>query len=132
MSALPVKLPAIEIGTRREGMALLIAGVTGMVMGLVIEEPVGVLLFAALAAFGLYLYRSRPSGARRRFLETADGFRTRNLLAGAAALAVMACGQPKPDSAAGAPRRDDPDAGQRCDHRCHDGCHDHLAYQQGW
>lgn len=43
-------------GTRKEGMALIIVGVAGIVTGLVIDEPVVSILAAGVGGLGLYLY----------------------------------------------------------------------------
>lgn len=43
-------------GTRREGVALMIVGAAGIVMGLIIGELVGTILSAGVAGLGVYLY----------------------------------------------------------------------------
>ncbi len=95
----PVATTTARRGTRREGVAVLITGVAGMVMGLLVEEPVGFLLFAGLAGFGVYLYGYRPKAPARPPTMPAHPRYPRSLLAGMTALALMACGQPKTDAA---------------------------------
>jgi hypothetical protein len=43
-------------GTHKEGMALIIVGVAGVVTGLIIDEPVVTVLSAGVGGLGLYLY----------------------------------------------------------------------------
>ncbi len=53
--ALPVMDP-YQHGTRREGAALMLVGVAGIVTGLIIDEPVVTILSAGVGGLGLYLY----------------------------------------------------------------------------
>jgi hypothetical protein len=96
----PVTPIAAPRGTRWEGVAVLITGTAGMVMGLLIEEPVGFLLFAALAGFGVYLFGHRSTAPAQPPAIPAHPRLPRSLVAGITTLALMACGQPKPDAMA--------------------------------
>ena len=61
-AALTVEQPAIpamdayQHGTHREGAALMLVGIAGIVTGLIIDEPVVTILSAGIGGLGLYLY----------------------------------------------------------------------------
>lgn len=100
---LPVTTAAVTGGTRREGIALLIAGAAGMIMGSMIDEAVGFVLCAALAGLGAYLYGHRPKQPALPPGVAASRRLPLLLTAGITALALMSCGQPRSDSAIAAP-----------------------------
>ena len=47
---------AYQDGSRRQGVALMIVGVAGILTGLIIDEPVITILSAGIGGLGLYFY----------------------------------------------------------------------------
>jgi hypothetical protein len=54
--ASPLTVAAYQDGSRRQGVALMIVGVAGILTGLIIDEPVITILSAGVGGLGLYFY----------------------------------------------------------------------------
>lgn len=54
--ASPLTVAAYQDGSRRQGVALMIVGVAGIITGLIIDEPVITILSAGIGGLGLYFY----------------------------------------------------------------------------
>jgi hypothetical protein len=53
----PAPLAVVQYaGSRRQGVALMIVGVAGILTGLIIDEPVVTILSAGVGGVGLYLF----------------------------------------------------------------------------